>query len=61
MLAASLGRSTVQVNKVLSKFQADGLIRVGYDWLEIVDPIGLQSLSGMTPRPLPCDIIIDAV
>ena len=52
MLAASLGRSTVQVNKVLSKFQTDGLIRVGYDWLEVVDPAALQSLSGMTPRPL---------
>jgi CRP-like cAMP-binding protein len=61
MLAASLGRSTVQVNKVLSKFQTDGLIRVGYDWLEVVDPTGLQSLSGMTPRPQPCDIIIHAV
>ena len=61
MLAASLGRSTVQVNKVLSKFQTDGLIRVGYDWLEVVDPTGLQSLSGMTPRPQPCDIMIHAV
>ena len=61
MLAASLGRSTVQVNKVLSKFQTDGLIRVGYDWLEVVDPTGLQSLSGMTPRPGPSEIIIQAV
>jgi len=61
MLAASLGRSTVQVNKVLSKFQTDGLIRVGYDWLEIMDPIALRSLSGMTPRPLPCNIVVDTV
>ena len=50
MLAAALGRSTVQVNKVISKFQTFGLIRVGYDWLEVVDPDGLQSLSGMPPQ-----------
>ena len=37
VLAAALGRSTVQVNKVISKFQTDGLIRVGYDWIEVVD------------------------
>ena len=53
MLAAALGRSTVQVNKVISKFQSDGLIRVGYDWLEVVDPEGLQSLTGMTAQPWP--------
>ena len=47
ILAAALGRSTVQVNKVLSKFQADGLIRVGYDWLEVIDEDALRNLSGM--------------
>lgn len=47
-IAASLGRSTVQVNKVMSKFQADGLIRIGYDWVQVIDPDALRSLSGLT-------------
>lgn len=50
MLAAALGRSAVQVNKVISKFQADGLIRVGYDWLQVLDPPGLEALSGMSGK-----------
>lgn len=50
MLAAALGRSAVQVNKVLSRFQADGLIRVGYDWLELIDHEGLRSLSGVSGK-----------
>jgi CRP-like cAMP-binding protein len=49
MLASALGRSTVQVNKVMSKFQADGMIRVGFDWLEVVEPDRLQSLAGVSP------------
>lgn len=61
MVAAALGRSTVQVNKVISKFQTDGLIRVGYDWLEVVDPEGLRSLTGMTPRPPACSIIVEVI
>ena len=48
MLAAALGRSAVQVNKVISRLQADGLIRVGYDWIEVIDPVRLRSLSGTT-------------
>ena len=48
MLASALGRSAVQVNKVISKFQADGLIRVGYDWLEVLQAERLQSLSGIS-------------
>jgi CRP-like cAMP-binding protein len=50
MLAAALGRSAVQVNKVISKFQTDGLIRVGYDWLQILDLAGLESLSGLSGK-----------
>ena len=30
----------------ISKLQADRLIRVGYDWIEIIDPARLRSLSG---------------
>ena len=47
VLASALGRSLVQVNKVMSKFQADGLIRVGFDWLEVIEPEKLQAVSGM--------------
>ena len=61
MLAAALGRSTVQVNKVISKFQTDGLIRVGYDWLEVVDPAGLQSLTGMNPTLPACRLTAEAI
>ena len=61
VLAAALGRSTVQVNKVISKFQTDGLIRVGYDWIEVVDSEGLHSLTGMTPRPLARSTPIEVV
>ena len=48
MLAAALGRSAVQVNKVISKLQTDGLVRVGYDWIEVIAPDALRSLSGLT-------------
>jgi CRP-like cAMP-binding protein len=48
-IAAAIGRSTVQVNKVLSQFQAEGLIRVGYDWVEMIEPEKLQALSGLAP------------
>ena len=47
MLASALGRSPVQVNKVICKFQADGLIRVGFDWLEVIEPAKLHSLAGI--------------
>lgn len=47
LLAAALGRSAVQINKVIKKFQADGLIRVGYDWIQVIDPVALRSLSGL--------------
>ena len=60
MLAAALGRSTVQVNKVISRFQTEGLIRVGYDWIEVVDPAGLQSLTGMNPRLPACRLTVEA-
>ena len=52
MLAASLGRSAVQVNKVMSKFQLEGLIRVGYDWLEIIEPEALRALAGVSNKEM---------
>lgn len=48
MLAASLGRSAVQVNKVMRKFQFEGLIRIGYDWLTVVEPEALRALAGVS-------------
>ena len=54
VLASSIGRSTVQINKVFGKLQSDGLIRIGYDWLEVLDPKGLQALSGMPPKSQSC-------
>lgn len=48
VLAAALGRSAVQVNKVISTLQADGLIRVGYNWVEVINPARLRSLSRST-------------
>jgi CRP-like cAMP-binding protein len=47
MLGSALGRSSVQVSKIMCKFQADGLIRVGFDWLEVREPAKLQSLAGI--------------
>ena len=48
VLASALGRSTVQVNKIINRFQADGLLAVGYDWMELRDPDRLRALAGMT-------------
>lgn len=48
VLASALGRSTVQVNKIINQFQADGLLAVGYDWLKLRDPDGMRALAGMT-------------
>lgn len=47
-LARALGRSPVQINKVINQFQAGGLLKVGYDWVEMRDPTALQTLSGLT-------------
>lgn len=48
VLASALGRSTVQVNKIINQFQDQGLLSVGYDWLELRDPQKLRELAGMT-------------
>ena len=47
VLASALGRSPVQVNKVMSQFQANGLIKVGYDWIDMLQPEKLTALAGM--------------
>jgi len=48
VLASALGRSTVQVNKIIHQFQSQDLIAVGYDWLELRDPEKLHEMAGMT-------------
>jgi CRP-like cAMP-binding protein len=47
MLASALGRSTVQINKIINQFQTSGLLAVGYDWLQLCDPDGMLELAGM--------------
>lgn len=48
VLARSLGRSTVQVNKIINQFQADGLLKVGYDWVDVLQPGALRKAAGIT-------------
>ena len=47
VLASALGRSTVQINKIINQFQTDGLLAVGYDWLQLRDPDAMRALAGM--------------
>ena len=51
LLASSLGRSAVQVNKVMSQFQANEVIKVGYDWINILNPEKLAFIAGKGPIP----------
>ena len=48
VLARSLGRSTVQVNKVIKQFQTEGMLSVGFDWIEMHDVERLRALCGMS-------------
>lgn len=57
VLASALGRSTVQINKIMNQLQGQGVLAVGYDWLELREPEKLRELAGLThsflapPRP----------
>lgn len=53
ILGRSLGRSAVQINKVIRGLQAGGIIRVGYDWIEVLDPTALERLAGFPHGILP--------
>lgn len=48
ILASALGRSTVQINKIIHQLQHKGLLAVGYDWIELREPEKLRALAGMT-------------
>lgn len=47
VLGRALGRSTVQINKVINQFQVSGLVKVGYDWVEILQPTELRTMAGL--------------
>jgi CRP-like cAMP-binding protein len=44
VLADMLGARRTSVNRVLKRFEARGLVRLGYGQVEILDPAGLLSL-----------------
>ena len=48
VLARSLGRSTVQINKIINQFQSDGLVKIGFDWVDVLQPEALRKAAGMT-------------
>lgn len=60
VLASALGRSPVQVNKVMSQFQASRLIGVGYSWIDMLQPEKLASLAGILPRTSPLAVRADS-
>ena len=47
VIARSLGRSTVQINKIINQFQADGMIKVGFNWIDVLDPEALRKTAGI--------------
>lgn len=46
VMGRSLGRSSVQINKVVRQLQATGILSIGYDWVEVLNPEALEQLSG---------------
>lgn len=48
VLASALGRSTVQINKIMGQLDDQGLLKVGYDWIELRDPEKLRAKAGLT-------------
>lgn len=48
VIARALGRSSVQVHKIMNRFQADGLIKVGLDWIDVLQPEALRRAAGVT-------------
>jgi CRP-like cAMP-binding protein len=49
VIAELLGARRTSVNRVLKRFEARGLVRVGYGQVEIVDPPGLLMVAGGEP------------
>lgn len=46
VLGRALGRSSVQINKVIRQLQVDGVLRIGYDWVEVLKPAELEARAG---------------
>lgn len=52
VLAAMVGSSRQSVNQALKELEAQGLVRLAYGELELLDPAGLQRLAqGAAPTP----------
>lgn len=48
VIGRALGRSAVQVNKVIRQLQASQVLRVGYDWVEVLDAPALERQAGFS-------------
>ena len=51
-LADYLGLSTVQVNRSLMQLRGQGLVRLAYRELELLDPLALQEFAEFDPSYL---------
>lgn len=51
VLAELVGGRRTSVNRVLKRLERDGLVRVHYGQVEVLDPVALASLAGLGPFP----------
>ena len=47
LLAELVGHQRTSVNRVLKRLEAQGLVKVGYGQVEIVDEAGLAAVAGL--------------
>ena len=53
VIARSLGRSSVQIHKIINRFQADGMLKIGFNWVDILQPEALRDTAGLTHNRQP--------
>ena len=49
---------------MINQFQVNGVLKIGYDWVEMREPAALQALAGLThsvlrgvqPLAVPCNV-----
>jgi CRP-like cAMP-binding protein len=46
-IAELVGHQRTSVNRVLKRLEADGLVKIGYGQVEIVDESGLATVAGL--------------
>jgi CRP-like cAMP-binding protein len=46
-LAAMSDATTETASRVISQFQKEGLIQTGGKWVSILDPVGLEQITGI--------------